>query len=138
MTQPDATPRGRAYDAPGVTVYFDNSRCRHFAECLRGLPSVFDTSARPWIQPGNADVDDVSAIVARCPSGALHVVRADGIVEAGDVPTSVTLVDDGPMVLRGNLVIETPDGPVRDTRAALCRCGTSRRAPFCDGACQAG
>jgi uncharacterized Fe-S cluster protein YjdI len=138
MTQPDTTPRGRAYEGSGVTVYFDNKRCRHFAECLRGLPSVFDSSARPWIQPGNAGVDQVSDVVARCPSGALHALRADGVAEAGDVPTSVTAVQGGPLIVRGNLLIETPDGPLHETRATLCQCGKSQRAPFCDGACQAG
>jgi uncharacterized Fe-S cluster protein YjdI len=137
MTQPESIPSGRAYEGAAVTIYFDGKRCRHFAECLRGLPIVFDTAARPWIQPDNADVDDVSAIVARCPSGALHAVRGDGVVETADVPTSVAQVDGGPLVLRGDLLIQTPDGPVRDTRATLCRCGKSARTPFCDGACQA-
>ncbi len=135
MTQ---TPTGRAYEAAQVTVYFDNARCRHFAECLRGLPAVFDKAARPWIQADNADVERVSEVVARCPSGALHAIRTDGRAEVGDVPTTVTLVEDGPLLVRGDLLLQTPDGPLRETRAALCRCGQTGRSPFCDGACQQG
>jgi uncharacterized Fe-S cluster protein YjdI len=139
MTAADSpsTPSGRAYEGAAVTIYFEGKRCRHFAECLRGLPAVFDTAARPWIQPDNASADEVSAIVARCPSGALHAVRADGVAEAPDDPTSITSVEGGPLLLRGNLLIETPDGPVHDTRATLCQCGKTSRTPFCDGACQA-
>jgi uncharacterized Fe-S cluster protein YjdI len=42
-----ATPRdegnlGKAYPAPSVTVFYDRARCRHYAECVRGLPEVFD------------------------------------------------------------------------------------------------
>jgi uncharacterized Fe-S cluster protein YjdI len=41
----------RAYTAPGVRVFYDKGRCLHFAECVRGLPQVFDVGKRPWIQP---------------------------------------------------------------------------------------
>ena len=40
---------------------------------------------------------------------------------------------DGPLYARGELEIETPDGVVLETRAALCRCGASENKPFCDG-----
>ena len=62
----------RAYSAPGVTVFYDRGRCLHFAECIRGLPEVFDARKRPWIQPENASAEDVAEVVRRCPSGALH------------------------------------------------------------------
>ena len=61
----------RAYSAPGATVYYDRGRCLHFAECLRGLPGVFDVKKRPWIQPENASAERVAEVVRRCPSGAL-------------------------------------------------------------------
>lgn len=41
------------------------------------MPAVFDTSRRPWIDPGVAESDDAAdllrAVVTRCPSGALHI-----------------------------------------------------------------
>jgi uncharacterized Fe-S cluster protein YjdI len=49
-----AISHARAYTAPGVRVFYDRGRCLHFAECVRGLPQVFDVEKRPWIQPGNA------------------------------------------------------------------------------------
>lgn len=44
---------GRAYTAPEITVYYNRERCIHFAACVRGLPQVFDTAQKPWIQPSN-------------------------------------------------------------------------------------
>ena len=37
----------RSYTAPGVTVFYDRGRGLHFAECVRGLPEVFDVEKRP-------------------------------------------------------------------------------------------
>ena len=63
----------KSYEGAEVTVSFDSEVCRHAAECVKGLPAVFDTNARPWIQPDNAPADEVVAQVARCPSGALQI-----------------------------------------------------------------
>ena len=134
---PAAVWPGKAYSGAGTTVYFDGSRCRHFAECVGGLPTVFDTSARPWIQPGEGDPARIAEVVRRCPSGALHYVLADGSGESPQVPTTVEIVPDGPLLLRGDLRIETADGSVRDTRASLCACARSQRSPWCDASCAA-
>lgn len=50
--------------------------------------------------------------------------------------TTVTPYEDGPLLLRGDFVITTPDGRTIDARpgtVALCRCGKSAIKPFCDG-----
>ncbi len=62
----------KAYPAADVTVFFDGAVCQHAGECVRGLPAVFDTSQRPWIQPSQATPEEVAAQVRRCPSGALR------------------------------------------------------------------
>jgi uncharacterized Fe-S cluster protein YjdI len=69
----------RRYALPdgSAAVTFEAALCRHAAECVRGLPEVFDTARRPWIQPGNAPADAVERTVARCPTTALKFVRAD-------------------------------------------------------------
>jgi CDGSH-type Zn-finger protein len=108
----------------------------HFAECVRGLHSVFDTNARPWIQPDNAAVDLVAEVVRRCPTGALHYELTDGPNEAQPTPTRVTAVEDGPLLLRGDVLLSTPAGELRDVRAALCRCGLTANQPFCDDGCK--
>jgi uncharacterized Fe-S cluster protein YjdI len=50
-TPADDNRLGRAYAAPEVTVFYDRGRCRHYAECVRGLPQVFDPTRRPGSAP---------------------------------------------------------------------------------------
>jgi CDGSH-type Zn-finger protein len=55
-------------------------------------------------------------------------------VSADDV--SITVYEDGPLLVRGPFVLQGQDGtpidPGRST-VALCRCGKSGLKPFCDG-----
>lgn len=67
--------RLQTYDAPGITVTFDPTVCTHSAVCVRGLPAVFDVRRKRWVHAEAATADEVAAQVARCPSGALQVVR---------------------------------------------------------------
>ncbi|MFD6698207.1 MULTISPECIES: (4Fe-4S)-binding protein [unclassified Microbacterium] len=75
-------PAIREYAAPGLVVTWESSRCRHATECVRGLPRVFDRDRRPWIEPAAAPIDDVVAVIDRCPSFALGYRTEDGRVRA--------------------------------------------------------
>jgi uncharacterized Fe-S cluster protein YjdI len=134
-TPADDNRLGRAYTAPQVTVFYDRSRCRHYAECVRGLPQVFDPGRRPWIRADLADADTVAEVVRRCPTGALHYRLLAGKPEEPPRPTAITRDPRGPLLVRGDLVLDTPEGPLAETRAALCACGRTGNRPFCDGAC---
>jgi uncharacterized protein len=63
----------RTYTGADVDVSFDAEVCEHAAECVKGLPAVFDTKRRPWITPDGASAGEVTEVVGRCPSGALRV-----------------------------------------------------------------
>lgn len=128
---PASRPAGKAYTAPGITVFFDKKRCIHFGACVRGLPEVFDTERKPWIKPEEATIRKVTEVVRRCPSGALHYVLDNGPAEKPE-PATVEPRPNGPLFVRGALRIATRRGVVEDTRAALCRCGASQNKPFCD------
>ena len=113
---------------------FDPGRCRHAAECIAGLPAVFDTGRRPWILPDRGDPEDVVRVVARCPTGALRthpIGTLDG--EQPVTPTEVTAVPGGPLLLRGDLHLTAGDIDQHETRAAVCSCGSTANAPYCDG-----
>ncbi|RUQ98337.1 hypothetical protein ELQ94_14035 [Labedella endophytica] len=129
-------PGAREYRAPDITVEYDSARCVHFAECTRGLPSVFDVSQRPWIQPGNAAASTVAEVVERCPSGALHYVLP-GQAEAPTVPTTITQTAIGQIIIRGDLRLTDGSGAMsrEETRMSACGCGASTRRPFCDKSC---
>jgi uncharacterized Fe-S cluster protein YjdI len=74
----------KTYTGPVVDVSFDGALCQHAAECVRGMPGVFDTSARPWINPAHAGTlelaEELRDVVGRCPSGALEIVEHDAQV----------------------------------------------------------
>lgn len=129
--------RLQVYTHEALTVTFDPARCIHAAACVRALPAVFDAQARPWIRPGAATVEEIVAVVQRCPSGALKAT-VDGVpheVEQHDV--QVRASRHGPLELRGPVRIvddATGDVVIEDARVVLCRCGQSARKPFCDGA----
>ncbi len=129
-------PKLHTYEGRDVVVYYDLGRCIHAAECTHGLPRVFDTASRPWVQPDEASADEVADVVMRCPTGALTYERKDGgPPETVPEPNAVVVERDGPLLLRGDLVLEDPYGEVllETTRMALCRCGHTRATPFCDG-----
>ena len=49
---------------------------------------------------------------------------------------SVTVYEDGPLLVRGDFVLQGQDGTLIDpgrATVALCRCGKSGLKPFCDG-----
>jgi uncharacterized Fe-S cluster protein YjdI len=71
----DMTKRLQTYEAPGIIVTFDPEVCTHSAQCIRGLPLVFDVTRTRWIQLAHGTVDAIAEQVARCPSGALQVQR---------------------------------------------------------------
>lgn len=55
--------------------------------------------------------------------------------ETVDDPPDIVFVDEGPVLVRGPVVVEMPDGRrVRSERpvSALCVCRRTRRPPFCD------
>lgn len=125
----------KIYKGEGIEVTYDPGRCTHAAECVRGLPRVFNTRKRPWVNLDGASADRVAEIILKCPTGALHYERVDGGENESPGPRNqVTLIPNGPLYLRGEIWILNPDGSLfmEDTRMALCRCGHSRNKPFCD------
>ncbi|MFC4147799.1 CDGSH iron-sulfur domain-containing protein [Micromonospora mangrovi] len=55
---------------------------------------------------------------------------------AAPAAATITPYQDGPLLVRGDFALVTPDGQPIDTRrgtVALCRCGRSALKPFCDG-----
>lgn len=69
----------KTYLGPIVDVSFDGEVCQHSANCVNGMPSVFNTHQRPWIAVGSVDTPALAQrlreVVATCPSGALRMVE---------------------------------------------------------------
>jgi CDGSH-type Zn-finger protein/uncharacterized Fe-S cluster protein YjdI len=128
-------PHRRTYETGSIRVHWDSSRCIHTGICLRRLPSVFDVNARPWVDLSGADAAAVADAVSHCPTGALRYERLDGAPgEQPEQPTVVLPIENGPLLMVGDLDVRTPDGEqiTHETRLTLCRCGMTRNQPFCD------
>lgn len=127
----------RRYLGDGVEVTWEPRLCIHAAECLQRAPDVFVARARPWIRLEGADPAYVAEVVSRCPTGALHAYRTDGAPQEEEQQTGVEIRVDpgGPLLIHGSVTVLDAEGmPLReDVRLALCRCGASRRKPYCDG-----
>ena len=125
----------RVYERDELRVLWDATRCTHVAACIRAQPAVFDSSRRPWIEIDAASAEDIAAAIRQCPTGALrYEAKGDFAPEPRPVPTVVHVPPAGPLYLHGDLTVTQPRGRVIDDspRVALCRCGRTRNAPFCD------
>ncbi|MEE9208779.1 MAG: (4Fe-4S)-binding protein [Gemmatimonadota bacterium] len=130
------------YAGKDITVTYDVELCIHAAECVRGLPAVFNPDNRPWIDPNAASADQVSEAIGLCPTGALDFIRpgrdADAVATEDGSPTDCATIDvtpNGPLLIAGDITLGVSSGgdPVKATRVALCRCGHSSNKPYCDG-----
>lgn len=134
---PEARPANqptRVYGDERFNVLWDATRCIHTANCLRGLPEVFDTRARPWISIDQAAPEEIAATIRTCPTGALRYGGTGIGPEQPDEPPTIDLVPSGPLYVRGRTRVTDADGRVvtEEHRVALCRCGASANKPFCD------
>lgn len=131
------TPAGRnrliAYEGQDLTVTYNPLLCSHAAECGRLAPRVFDPNQKPWVQPDNASVAEVRAVVAACPSGAL-ALASDGTEHVIGRDAGIDIEKDGPYWVTGIAPpqAQTAEGAAPD-KYVLCRCGLSGNKPYCDG-----
>jgi CDGSH-type Zn-finger protein/uncharacterized Fe-S cluster protein YjdI len=121
-----------SYEGPGVTVHWDKARCIHAGQCVRGLKDVFNPKQRPWIQPDRAEVERLTEVIGRCPSGALWYERQDGPTEAAPAVNAMRMEVNGPLHVHADLFIDGASPVGAGTRASLCRCGRSANMPYCD------
>ena len=70
------------YKSDEITVSFAPDLCIHSAECVRGLPSVFNTNKKPWVNIAGGTPDEIVSLV---PGGvlvlrSLHPFRDSALV----------------------------------------------------------
>jgi len=78
----------------------------------------------------------IISMIERCPSGALtYSLEPNGEDIEPDLPVEIAITPDGALWVSGNIPIEWADGNALETRnrVTLCRCGSSKNRPLCDG-----
>ena len=128
--------RRDTYEGDGIVLYDDRARCAHAGACTGGLPAVWKLGEEPWIDPLGASADEIAAVVARCPSGALTYARPGDTATVEEPATpAVTAAPNGPYRVAASVPVVSADGEPYEVRArqTLCRCGQSKNKPFCDG-----
>lgn len=123
------------YTGEKINVEWDARLCIHIGECGNAAGELFIGGRDPWCQPDLTTNDDVVDVIKRCPTGALTFESDDNTEsETADSENTFTVSYRGPYFIRGDIEIEgvADNMPGVKYRAALCRCGASKRKPFCD------
>jgi len=129
-TAPSAT-RARRFTGTGMTMTDDSIFCMHAGFCTNKVDKVWDMVQR---------TDDARVrfalmqMIERCPSGKLGY-EVDGVPVEPDLPQAVSATADGPLWVTGGIPITMSNGQSLEVRnrVTLCRCGESKKKPFCDG-----
>jgi uncharacterized Fe-S cluster protein YjdI len=130
----------KEYSNGEVTIVWKPALCIHSRVCWKeatGLPEVFHPATRPWITPGNVPSQRIIEQVKKCPSGALtFYLNGEKVVEEGTTSETIAeVMQDGPLIVYGNITVKSPDGTTthKTNTTAFCRCGNSGNKPYCDG-----
>jgi uncharacterized Fe-S cluster protein YjdI len=130
-----------------VTVYWKADLCIHSANCLISLPSVFNSKKKPWINVHAAGSKEIMKAVDACPSRALTYLKSTKFVTSKPRATPkmkskfarVQILKNGPALVTGNFIVRDAQKKkiqIDTEVVALCRCGGSKKKPFCDGSHQ--
>jgi uncharacterized Fe-S cluster protein YjdI/CDGSH-type Zn-finger protein len=132
MPQPGAAADIEMVEGRDLTLRFETRRCIHSRFCVTGAPNTFLANVQgPWLHPDDTPTDRLIEVAHACPSGAITYARKDGgPEEAAPAVNLVGLRENGPYAFRAGILL---DGGHAGYRATLCRCGASKRKPFCDG-----
>ncbi len=115
-----------------VAILYYGKRCIHARFCVLGAPKVFRANTPgTWIYPDAMATEQLVHVAQECPSGAIHYTRNDGKPQEAAPPVNLAnLRENGPYAFRADMRLAGAD---IGFRATLCRCGASKRKPFCDG-----
>jgi CDGSH-type Zn-finger protein/uncharacterized Fe-S cluster protein YjdI len=124
----DTSPDAASTDA--ITLRVDARRCIHSRQCVLEAPAVFVAGAPgAWLHPEAATVERCVQVVHNCPSGAITYERHDGgPQEPAPAVNVVRVQENGPYLVKAAYTLPSGTG----YRATLCRCGKSKRKPYCD------
>lgn len=124
------------YQGKDITIIFNRYLCMGAGYCGE-LEAVFGTHDEPKYEPDAAPVEDIIAIIKKCPSGALsYMIGKDHYKNYYDA-NKIVVEKDGPLKCLGEITLiddQDSDAFLPDAdHFTLCRCGSSKKKPVCDG-----
>jgi CDGSH-type Zn-finger protein len=124
--------RSYPYQGVGLTLEDDFSLCTQAGYCgdrFENVWAMIERAKDPEVR------ERIRTMTGLCPSGRIRT-RPDG-QEPDELPyqPSVAVIADGPLWVRGGVQVIAADGTPYEVRnrQTLCRCGSSKNKPFCDG-----
>jgi len=125
-----------AYVGRDITILYDRHLCMGAGYCGE-LEAVFGTHDAPKYEPDAAPAEAIIATINKCPSGALSYRQGGHAQPPLYGEAKVVVERDGPLHCHGPIeLIDDQDSdqllPAGD-HFTLCRCGQSKKRPFCDG-----
>ena len=123
------------YAGQKISIHDNRSICAHAGVCTDNLASVFRMKQEPWIDPDAASVEEIIAVIQKCPSGALSFTTENSESSDQDVDPAIFIAPNGPYVVSGcpDLLDTNWREGASKQQYTLCRCGTSKNKPYCDG-----
>lgn len=155
--------KNRTYSNKDISVYWKPGKCIHSSICYTKLIDVFNPIKRPWVNLDAASSEKIIEVVNKCPTEALmwkwnDSKKNDGVTKSDSNhikirrpydfaeldkkekytsdPVEVQVMKNGPLKISGNIILKDSEGKQIDTGEVIyiCRCGASKKMPFCDGA----
>lgn len=126
----------KEYSNGDFTVVWKPGICIHAEICAKTLPKVYNPDVRPWINAGNASVDELRAQIDQCPSTALsYYVKGQEAAADDAIQTKIQVRANGPLLVEGKITVTDAEGnsEIKTKKTAFCRCGASNNKPYCDG-----
>jgi len=125
----------RNYKKEALTIHWKPDVCIHSANCVQGLPRVFNPKSTPWINQENATINELIHTIKTCPSGALSYTLDEEVKIINSKSTmNIKISESGPILISDGCVIDYQGRTIeKEGMVALCRCGHSSNKPFCDG-----
>lgn len=138
----DAKERGETYETkqyPGkeLTIVDNVGICCHAGECVRGAKGAFFSwkGDERISNPDGDDKDKIIETIRKCPSGSLAYVLEGKLQDQYFAEEEIFIAKDGPLEVRGAVALGGPASAelISKEHYTLCRCGSSKNKPFCDG-----
>ena len=127
----------KEYRSKDLDVIWKPNLCIHSEKCYKGLSSVFDPNARPWVNVEGAEDSVIKDQIDKCPSGALSYKLKNANMSENEIQDEqiVEVAKGGPLMVYGNIKVKHHDGTESSKHrvTAFCRCGASSNKPYCDG-----